>query len=414
MFYEQSEVAGEIKKSLHRLLENNGLLNNVNKYAEEQFNLPTGILADYYTERLSVKEAKPEIFWYLVNISDFINGNHKLVEKIYTPQEQEAYKDLRYKTLKMDFPIKIKCIPVASDQWIGATDTKFLMKLRSSQLINYNSNAQRLLTQRIVHGNVTYQITVNKSAVKEIRKSFENGTYVPNTITLNIPEEEYDFHYDPKESELVINSLDHFDITDGYHRYIAMSQIFDIDDTFNYPMEIRIIHFNNAKARSMIWQEDQKTRMKKIDADSLNPNIACNRVVEAMNTDPTFYWNGMIARRGGLVNYGELAEVLRYYYYIPAKIQNKKSENQFVIRTPKEIDPKINIAVSVDDRLTTENVDFRDLMIIFYCIKNYEGADIAEHCKKGIDSKGKLSDRFNVRKAGRGVMREVAAICEGS
>lgn len=410
MYITQKEASPEVKRALRRLLADDDLRKKTIDYAQEKFNLPSGRLADYYTARLNVDESDTEMFWYLVNTADYIlKKNGELVARIYTPQEIAAYKGMQFKILKANFPIRIPCMKVADDQWVGASNTHFLMGLRASQLINYNTNAQRVMRQRVVHGNVTYQISVNKAAVAQIRKLFEDGTYIPNTITLNIPEQEYDFSYDEKQRELVIRSLDHFDITDGYHRYLAMAQIYDLDETFNYPMELRIVHFSDTKAKQMIWQEDQKTRMTKIESSSLNPNLACNRVVEAMNSDPAFYWNGMISNRGGAVSFAELAEVIRWYYYLPAKVTSRKSEVQFVMRIPKEIDPKINLAIDADDRLM-ERVDFRDLMIIFYCIQNFNGEEITERTREGLANKKKLSVRFDSRKPGKGLYNEIAAI----
>lgn len=415
MYVVQKEAASEVKQALKRILADNDLCEKITDYAQEEFNLPSGRLADYYTERLNVTEAKPEIFWYLVNIADRIEKkNGSFVASIYTPQEIEAYKGMRFSILKAKFPIRIPCLQVADDQWIGASDTHFLMELRASQLINYNANAQRIMKQRIVHGNVTYQISVNKASVAQIRKLMEDGTYISNTITLNIPQDEYEFSYDDKAKELVIRNLDHFDITDGYHRYLAMAQIYDINENFNYPMEIRIVHFSDVKARQMIWQEDQKTKMTKIESRSLNPNLACNRIVEAMNADPTFYWNGLISNKQGAVNFAELAEVVRWFYYLPAKITSRKDETKFIIRLPKEIDPKINLAIDADDRLM-EKADFRDLMIIFYCITTFDGNEITEKAKKGLANKDKLSVRFRTKRARKGLVTEIAAIInEGS
>lgn len=414
MFITQEEATPKVKTALRKLLANNDLCDKTSKFGEEKFNLPSGRLADYYTERLNVAEAKPEVFWYLVNIADFINGNHKLVDKVYTEQEKEFYKSLRFKIAKAHFPLRIPCYRVADDQWIGPTDAKFFMDLRGSQLINYNTNTQRLMTQRIVHGNVTYQITVNKAEVAEIRQAFQDSTFIPNVITLGIPENEYDFSYNEEKKELIIKSLDHFDIVDGYHRYLAMSGEYDANENFNYPMELRIVHFSETKSKLMVWQEGQGEDMTEVDNDTMNPNLISNKIVEAMNIDPLFCWNGQISRRGGLVEYGELAEVIRGYY-ITRQLTSKKEENALVFGLPKEIDPKINVAVGADSRLLTDHVDFIDLMIIFNCITKYEGKEIAEHCKIGLSNRAKLdSKKYSFRRCRRGLMNEISTICEGS
>lgn len=128
-------------------------------------------------------------------------------------------------------------------------------------MINYNVNAQRTM-QRVIKGDKElYRITLNKHAVNSIRRSFESGEFIPNTITLNIPEDpENEFYYNEKNSELVIKNINHFDISDGYHRYVAACQAYDQNDKFNYPLEIRIVSFDNDKVKKFIFQEDQKQR----------------------------------------------------------------------------------------------------------------------------------------------------------
>lgn len=181
------------------------------------------------------------------------------------------------------FPIKWNMIKVSDDQFIGSISVQELMQLRDSQLINYNENAQRVMTQK-VHGNdIIYQITVNKNAVAGIRKSFKDNTFIPNTITLNIPLE-VDFRYE--DGELIIDKIDHFDILDGYHRYLAISEEYNINHEFDYQMELRVFSVSDSKARQFIWQEDQKTKMKKMDSEMFNQNSFANQLVQILNETP--------------------------------------------------------------------------------------------------------------------------------
>ena len=63
----------------------------------------------------------------------------------------------------------------------------------------------------------------------------KEDSFVPNTITLNIPmETEFDFHYDEDSCSLITKSVEHLDITDGYHRYIAACQAKDKNQNFDY------------------------------------------------------------------------------------------------------------------------------------------------------------------------------------
>ena len=103
--------------------------------------------------------------------------------------------------------------------------------------------------------------------------------YIPDDITLNMPEEGSKFRYE--NGKLTISELPggKFDITDGYHRYLAMCAIYNIDKSFDYPMELRITNFDLATCQQMIFQKDQKTQMKKEDSATFNQYDVGNQIV---------------------------------------------------------------------------------------------------------------------------------------
>lgn len=415
----EEDAAKIVEKGLNQFQWDKEKRNKATEFLEEKYNFPSGRFADYYTQRLPVGDlakSHRDILFYLASAIDLVDKQAKAVDQIFTPMEIDGFSKAKFQTLKANFPIRIKCVRVDEDQWIGVTDVHFLMALRASQLINYNTNAQRVVQRLISHGNETYRISINKKAVSEIRGSFEDGQYIPNTITLNIPQPEKpgdptpDFYYDEKNCELVIRLIDHFDISDGYHRYIAMAQIYDNDETFNYPMELRITNFSEGKAREMIWQEDQKTRMSKVDSDSMTTRFPVNRIVDRLNTDQTSNWSHCISRKDGIVDYGQLAEVINFYY-IKGKRVPKKEEQKFVLETVMKIEPGLNTVIMLIPDLL-EKVDFKDLMIIFYCLTHYENSEVVEKVKKGRANKDKLSKRFATQIPTKVMVKEIDKIME--
>ena len=183
------------------------------------------------------------------------------VDEFFTEEEVREFRKTRYKVKKVAFPLVFEGMAqVASDQWIGVTSAKRLMELKDAQLIRYNANTQRTL-KRVVRGEQRfYRISLNKKSVGEIRKRMESDTYIPDDITLNVPVGS-EFTY--SNGTLKITSMEAFDIIDGYHRYIAMSQSSATKDGFDYPMELRIVNFPEHKAQRFIFQKDQKTLMKR-------------------------------------------------------------------------------------------------------------------------------------------------------
>ena len=237
--------------------------------------------------------------------------SHK-IEEYFSAREIKEYETTKFKPLKFSFPIKWNMIEVSEgNQWIGKITVKELMRLRDAQLINYNERTQRTL-KRVVRNEdfEYYQIYLNRGAVDAIMDSYNKGQYIPNTITLNLPEDA-DFRY--SDGVLTIKNTERLDIIDGYHRYIAMSNIYNEDSKFNYPMELRVVCFSEDHAKQFIWQEDQKTKMRKLDSESLNQNSSANQVINMINQD-TFFIN-VIGRNKATIDQGLAANLIEKIWF---------------------------------------------------------------------------------------------------
>lgn len=206
----------------------------------------------------------------------------KVVNSFFTPKEVKEYGKTTKTAGKHIFPIKWKMVQIDDRQFIGKITVEELMRLRDLQLLNYNPQAQRPMQTKEFNGEVMLVPTLNTSAVRAIKESYLNKTYIPNTLTLNIPIED-SFEYDESENELIIYKLEHFDILDGYHRFRALSDIYNLDETFDYSMELRIVSFSDEEARQFIYQEDQKTKMRRIDSESYNQNNFANQIIQELN-----------------------------------------------------------------------------------------------------------------------------------
>lgn len=370
MIKSKEELANKISPLCVKVLFDKEKANNVLNEMQTSFNIPTGLTMDLLTGRIKLEDANEFVLFTLCKCLDKELEKHNL-GKFFTNNEIGGYSNSKFQEERIKFPIEIKCIPVTSDQWIGSTDVDFIMKLRNAQLINYNINAQRTL-QKVVKGEKSYyKITLNKDAINKIAESMNNGNYIPNTITLNMPETT-DFSYDDSKNVLIIKSLDHFDISDGYHRYISMGQLKDKNPDFNYPMELRIVMFSEDKIKQFIYQEDQKTKMRKIDSDSMNMNAPENLVVERLNRDVMFNLKNKIGRNGGNINYGELASIIKYFYF---RGQGADKSVRRIIEVENEIKNKFNKLTETYPDLLDKNYSFVELMVIFYTFDSIETDD---------------------------------------
>ena len=397
MIKTKEELANKIKPLCEKVLFDKEKSNNILQEMQTSFNIPTGMTMDLLTGRIILEDANEFMLFALCSCLDKeLEKNN--INKYFTSIEIEGYSKSKYQEETIKFPIEIKCVPIAADQWIGSVDVDFIMKLRKAQLINYNANAQRTL-QKVVKGERSYyKITLNKDAINKIIESMDNGNYIPNTITLNMPETA-DFSYDDSKCILTIKSLDHFDISDGYHRYIAMGQLKDKNPDFNYPMELRIVMFSEDKVKQFIYQEDQKTKMKKIDSDSMNMNAPENLVVERLNRDVMFNLKNKIARNNGSINYGELATVIKYFYF---KGQTVDKSIKRIIEVENEVRDKFNKLTEANTDLLDKNYSFAELMIIFYTFDNVATTEYnPERTIKLLDKVNELDSKIFATKIPR-------------
>ena len=375
----------QVKEALSKIIFDRDQIQKMVFDLHDRFGVAIGDIMDYINGQNDINKADTFMLFVLSTGFDSILKVSNLVNSIFTEIEIKEFSAQKIEAEQLDMPIRIKCIQIKEDQWIGTSDVRFLMLLRDAQKINYNTNAQRAMKRIVRGGNETYKIAINNSAVRKIRDSYERGIFIPNTITLNLPMDS-DFYYNTKTCELVIREFKYFDVADGYHRYLAMSQIYSNDKSFNYPIELRIISFSDDKTKQFIFQEDQKTKMRKIDSDSMNMDSAPNIVAERLNRNIMFNWHGQIARGGSRVNMSDLAAMIRYFYYKPYNPQKLRSLDQkFIMETEQKLIDKLNPIIASNEKLINETVDFKTLLLLFYCIDKY-GDDAPDHIRKGLEN----------------------------
>lgn len=401
MITDRHIVEVEINKLIRPLIRKSALV-DVAKGIEKKHNIPSAMILDFFTARKSFSEASEfELFCMCEALMD-----KDRVSKYFTQSELLHYKDEIVENPSIDFPICIKCVQVSGDQYIGATDVRKLYELRNGQLIRYNKQTQRIQKRIINKGEVYYKIMLNNNEVNEIEESFERRNFIPNTITLNIPpDSDSIYYYDQKKNELVIEKLEYFDITDGYHRFVAMCRVMDKDPTFNYPMELRITTFDIPRAQTFVSQEALGTKMRKTESASLNMNSTTNIITERVNKDSSFVLYDQIQRNGGLVDFVEFADILNYL------ISNDKDSASIPVsqRITKEkafIVQKFNeLASDSDFDFSSHTFNFKELCIILYGMYQYKDSKVIFEALKKQDQL--TPKKFSIKHARKVLFTEI-------
>lgn len=309
---------------------------------KERFNMTVNLADEILTFKKDMAYFTPyELFCVLACLEPNSLG------KFFTEKEIAKLLKQKFKLLKATLPISFNnMVQISDDQWIGKTSLLEIMALRNAQLFNYDENEQRAM-KRIIYGDSElFKPFVNRKSVDAIQDCMMEGRYVPDTITLNMPDGSEFFFED---NVLTVKSLPDgmFNLDDGFHRVLAMSRIHDFNPNFDYPMELRIVNFSNTKANTFIYQQDQKNKMKKIVSDTYDSGSVVNKIVMRLNEDPGSNIQGMIGRNDAKIDSGVLAKLIGYFF-IKGK-PKKEEEMRVVISVKTDLLNKFNALTEQDE-----------------------------------------------------------------
>lgn len=280
MLVENSVLYNDLKKICLAHAKDKAAITDYVEQLEKKYNLPPMISNDIITCRKDADQFSDQVLYWVVSV---VMPNK--VKKYFTAKEISDYSKEKYVVEQLEFPLEIPMIQVTDSQWIGVISYEELMKLRNAQVVYYNPKAQRPLLYVKEGVNSYYRIDINKDAVSAITELMQSDHYIPDTLTFNMPEDA-DFEY--KNGKLIIRSISHFDILDGYHRYVAINKLLNENPTASGVMELRITSFPLEIERQFIWQADQKTQMTKINSETFNQYNAGNLIMDALKKKPAF------------------------------------------------------------------------------------------------------------------------------
>ena len=374
MIKSKDEFISYIGKRLDLYALNKDAVEKMQKYMMDKYNFRLSEAADLITQKSPLTTENVYVCFCVADALAQIDNRVKL-EDWFTDKEISTFSSETIQRDKFKFPIIIPAVQITDDQWIGTCDCDFLMKLREAQKIYYNTNTQRTLQRIVKNGQESYRIMLNRTAVQEIKTAYDNETYIPDTISLNMPDDT-EFWYNAEKREIVIESLDHFDIIDGFHRYTAMCMEKDANPDFNYPMELRIVQYDEIKAKQFIWQQDQKTKMKKLDSESLNVSAPENIVAEKLNRNPMFNLHGELNRNGGKIALQDFVNVVRFLYFKGVK---KEDERKVINVVTNDLFNKLNYLSDNDDKIFNEALSRTDtIALVTSCYVNDDPSKIKD------------------------------------
>lgn len=334
-------------KKINNAIKENGRSYKAIKELANKMNMPIEVAIDYLNMHNHVEDATDQQLYSLavclLNKSDY--------EGYFTENEIKTFKK-PYKDNKISLPIRWNMIEIAEDQWIGKITVQELMQLRNAQMINYNPETQRPAK----YINDVARIDINRRSVREIEELLLNNSYVPNTLTLNIP---IDAEYEYEDGELTIKQIKMFDILDGYHRYISISDLYNLDPNFTYDMELRVVAFSESKAKQFIYQENQKNKIKKTAIEGFNQNSYAVQVVKLLNEEPLLRG---VFNAGGQIDGALVARMLNLFVFENRKKYSRKE----VFEVKNDLLKKFEKILSISPDMLDKKWSTTHIIYMFY------------------------------------------------
>lgn len=372
----KSTLIKDLRKVCDGIAINKDLNEQVAQYCFDHYLVPLAHTKDLISDRIVLDGISDEELFFLAEGVEEIT--HKiLVSDYFMPDELNLYQEKHYRENYLEETIVIPCVEIIDlpqkKQWIGHIDAQMLWRLNKANKINYNPSKQRVLTKIINGDSVEFKNTLIARSVNQIQELMEKGEYIPDDITLDFPEECVSkYKYNSAMSQLEIESLEHFDITDGYHRFKAILQCIDKDPTFNYPMEVRVTAFSAQRTRQFIYQKDQKNKMSRSDSKSMDTFRPSNEIVTRLNERGNgCLFSGMITRdKNSRVDFVALSDIIERYWF---RTGRKHYNNIELINISNEVKEILNRIANADtDYFNRKHLSLKHIVILFWLIKEKE------------------------------------------
>lgn len=172
-------------------------------------------------------------------------------------------------------------------------DTNEKIKWRNYNKLRFNPETQRDLVEIKSRGVSIKKLDINRNAINSMKTLMNKGLYFPVRGTININPD----YYEPPRIEgknLIIPMESHMDLIEGFHNYIAETELKDENPNFNMQTEFDIMLLTTDEANMFILQMDKKTHFKKTQVVRLDKTDENNYVVDRLNKNTDFHLCGTI------------------------------------------------------------------------------------------------------------------------
>lgn len=194
---------------------------------------------------------------------------------------------------------------LSKDMWTTVVPIQRISALYNNMAVSYDFKTQRQAKHITLREGIIQTPDVNRSSVEEIRDKLLEHSFVPNTITFNVPiEDRNKIKFDKSKERLIIEDKV-LTILDGFHRSLGIIAALQNNPNLEYNFIIVITNFTVDKARQFIVQEDKRNPISKAYLKSIDESDEYTTVVNILNEDSRSELRGKITTNYSLVASGD-------------------------------------------------------------------------------------------------------------
>ena len=199
------------------------------------------------------------------------------------------------------------------------TNIDEVIKWRDYNKLRFNPETQRDLITVKTKGVPIKKLDINNNSISKMKELMLKGIYFPVTGHININPEFSEETIYFSNGDLIIPQKAKIDLIEGFHNYIAETQVKDENPDWEYPVKFELLFLNTERANEFINQMDTKNHLKAAQKAKIDTGSQANYIINELNVSSKFHLRGTINKNNFL-----------YLYNLINKIYNVKDRKPAV------------------------------------------------------------------------------------
>lgn len=231
-----------------------------------------------------------------INSGQVIDASDLNPDKYFTASEKLEF-GLPYPEEEKDFDLVITdWKQISENKYKIYTNNKEVTHVwRNNNKLRFNPASQRDLITIKTGGKIIKKLDINRTAVNNMKSLMKKGLYYNVCGILNI-NPDIDMEYLPYKDgrNLIIPKECHIDLIEGFHNYLAETELTDEDPNFEFDIEFTLMILTTEQANDLILQMDKKTHFRPAQTVRMDRLSEINYIVNTLNTRSSYHLFGTI------------------------------------------------------------------------------------------------------------------------